>query len=72
MTAKDKADQLYTDMYNELYLLHSMRPRIAKQCALIAANELANFCTIESSAKEDFYLDVIKELKKINNEEPTT
>jgi hypothetical protein len=71
MTANDKANELFNEMFeavldkDEPIEPKSARKR-AKAAALIAANEVANFCTWESSAKEDFWLDVIKELKKMD------
>lgn len=40
MTTEEKAKELYDKFYNELFSLTALRPRVAKQCALIAVEEI--------------------------------
>lgn len=37
---EQKAQEIYDAMYNELFQSHSLRPRLAKRCALIAVFEI--------------------------------
>lgn len=37
---QSKAKELYDRFYSELYSLTSIRPRVAKQCALVAVDEI--------------------------------
>ncbi len=77
MTANQKANEIYDKYYGELYTLHSLRPRIAKQCALylvelilelpvcFLANELEKnnpeFFEIEGT--EDFWQEVKNQIE---------
>jgi hypothetical protein len=66
MKAKQKAEYLYNQMYNQ----RQIGPETAKQCALILVSELIkenlryDYIPFEDS-RSAFYLEVEKELNKL-------
>jgi hypothetical protein len=72
MTPKEKANEIFSKMYNEVYDTYGTEIRfIAKQCALIAVNEMLN--EYPSQVPKDSYemerhlywLEVKKEIEKL-------
>jgi hypothetical protein len=62
MTPKEKAEELFKKMYQVRSVAGSdITKYFAKQCALIAVNELLEECRLE----RDWYWDIVK--KEIEN-----
>jgi hypothetical protein len=70
MTPKEKAIEIYTKMYNEVYASYGT-DFLAKQCALIAVNQLVDeIISFDSQMSEarlfdkdlKYWLDVLKEI----------
>jgi hypothetical protein len=70
MTPKEKAIEIYTKMYNEVYASYGT-DFVAKQCALIAVNQLVDeIISFDSQMSEarlfdkdlKYWLDVLKEI----------
>jgi hypothetical protein len=73
MTHKEKAIEIYTKMYNEVYATYGT-DFLAKQCALIAVNELVDeIISFDSQMSEarlfdkdlKYWLEVKKEIEKL-------
>jgi hypothetical protein len=67
MTPKEKAIQIYTKMYNEVYTSYGT-DFVAKQCALIAVNEIIQHEKdnhFPFSKITDFLEEVKKEIEKL-------
>ena len=57
MTPKEKAIEIYTKMFNEIYNSHST-DFVVRQCALIAVNEIIDeIIEIDSQMSETHILD---------------
>jgi hypothetical protein len=71
MTARDKAAELYSKMYEETPLTGSIihlnkLKKCAKECALITANELRSETCLYFSDRKSYWDQVIREIEKIN------
>jgi hypothetical protein len=73
MTPKEKAIEIYTKMYNEVYASYGT-DFLAKQCALIAVNQLVDeIISFDSQMSEarlfdkdlKYWLEVKKEIEKL-------
>jgi hypothetical protein len=62
MTPKEKAIQIYTKMYNEVYTSYGT-DFVAKQCAIIAVNEIIH--CLKSFAELDDWKQVKEEIEKL-------
>lgn len=62
MTAKEKAMDLVYDMYNAVF---GMEWEMAKQCALICANEILNAVTTIADKKYEYWQEVKEEINKL-------
>jgi hypothetical protein len=62
MTPKEKAIEIYTKMYNEVYASYGT-DFLAKQCALIAVNEVIN--SLECFADCEDWKQVKEEMQKL-------
>jgi hypothetical protein len=62
MTPKEKAIEIYTKMYNEVYASYGT-DFLAKQCALIAVNEIIN--SLKLFAESDDWKQVKEEIEKL-------
>ena len=62
MTAKEKAQELVEKFNKNEKLFHSIDFYQAKQCALIAVDEILNVCKTYLSS---YYLEVKKEIEKL-------
>jgi hypothetical protein len=62
MTPKEKAIQIYTKMYNEVYTSYGT-DFVAKQCAIIAVNEIID--CLKSFADSDDWKKVKEEIEKL-------
>ena len=63
MTPKDKAEQL-VDLYYPLFT-HGMATFDAKQCALIAVDEVINSMTVATSVHLPYWQQVKHEINKL-------
>lgn len=63
MTPKEKAEELFEKYYDYL----GMHDSIAKECALIAVDEIINFMTPETDSKEafEYWEEVKKEIEAL-------
>jgi hypothetical protein len=70
MTHKEKAIEIYTKMFNEIYNSHST-DFVVRQCALIAVNEIINSnphsnpLNTEVYSTMDWWHEVKQELEKL-------
>jgi predicted nucleic acid-binding protein len=64
MTAKEKAHQIYDNMYNvESDNIHNMKKEDAIQCALIAVDEILNINSVDKDfSLSHYWLDVKDEI----------
>jgi len=64
MTAKEKAHQIYDNMYNVEYdNIHNMKKEDAIQCALIAVDEILNINSVDKDfSLSHYWLDVKDEI----------
>lgn len=60
MTPKEKAEELYVGFWRLTHLA-----RIAKQCALIAVDEILNAVTTIADKKYDYFIEVKREIEKL-------
>jgi hypothetical protein len=69
MTPKEKAIELFEKMVLEFPLQNNTNANvyyIAKQCALIAVDEILNVCEFHRlSAEKDWWQEVKKEIEKL-------
>jgi hypothetical protein len=66
MTPKEKANEIFSKMYNEVYDSYGTEIGfIAKQCALIAVDEILNAVTAIADKRYDYWKEVKKELEKL-------
>jgi hypothetical protein len=61
MTPKEKAIEIYTKMFNQIYNSYST-DFVVRQCALIAVNEVIN--SLKSFAESDDWKQVKEEIEK--------
>ena len=62
MTPKEKAIEIYTKMFNEIYNSHST-DFVVRQCALITVNEIIN--SLGCFAESDDWKQVKEEIEKL-------
>jgi hypothetical protein len=62
MTPKEKAIEIYTKMFNQIYNTYST-DFVVRQCALIAVNEVIN--SLKSFAESDDWKQVKEEMEKL-------
>lgn len=66
MTAKEKAEQLFDAMYDNVFMTGGGSYRLrAKQCALIAVEEILNSVKFNSDLQPVFWNDVKREIEKL-------
>ena len=63
MDAKEKAKELVTKMYVNQWRNNTMEYKTAKQCALIAVDEI--FINNTDEAKHDYWIEVKEEIEKL-------
>jgi hypothetical protein len=62
MTPKEKAIEIYTKMYNEIYTSY-VTDFVAKQCAIIAVDQILEI--IYSNYDWEYWLEVKKDIEKL-------
>jgi hypothetical protein len=65
MTPKEKAKELVDKFFKDERLYWVLSYNQAKQCALIAVNEILNAVTTIADKKYDYYLEVKEEIEKL-------
>ena len=63
MSPKEKAEELVTKMYVHQWRNNTMEYKTAKQCALIAVDEI--FINNTDEAKHDYWIEVKEEIEKL-------
>ena len=63
MSPKEKAEELVTKMYVNQWRNNTMEYKTAKQCALIAVDEI--FINNTDEAKHNYWIEVKEEIEKL-------
>jgi hypothetical protein len=67
MTPKEKAIEIYTKMFDQIFAYYAT-DNLAKECAILAVDEIIialNFHQWQNTKQIDYYIEVRQEIEKL-------